>query len=164
MKYCPKCWAECVDGTNFCIRCGAAVTEATDTLKFSAEEVLAEEVKTEKTPTPEPETFVFAGNKTQTGQTNQAAQKKIETHLVKAIISAVCCCIPFGIVAIIFASQVHSKQRMNDYEGAMEASKKASLWANLSIAVYILFMAVLMVIGFLGADSTETFLNIYNSR
>src|SRR5689334_11871634 len=36
---------------------------------------------------------------------------KVPSYLVPAIISTLCCCLPFGIVAIIYASQVEGKLR-----------------------------------------------------
>ena len=39
------------------------------------------------------------------GQMGQGGPRpNIPNHLVKAIISTICCCIPFGIVAIVFAA------------------------------------------------------------
>jgi hypothetical protein len=61
----------------------------------------------------------------------------IESHLVKAVISTACCCIPLGIAAIVFAAQVQPYLRMKNYEAASEASKKANLWGNLAIGVGI---------------------------
>jgi uncharacterized membrane protein YvbJ len=135
MKYCSKCWADCEDDSKFCASCGAALKEADTAERTKSEDAVIEELKPEKVPPPEPETIIFAGNRTRTGQ---AINQKIESHLVKAIISTICCCMPFGIAAIIFAAQVDSKLRTNDYEGALESSKKANLWGNMAIAIGIL--------------------------
>ncbi|WP_315863378.1 CD225/dispanin family protein [Thermosynechococcus sp. QS41] len=47
--------------------------------------------------------------------------------MVPAILSTICCCLPFGIVAIIFAAQVNSRLAVGDRAGALEASNKAKL-------------------------------------
>jgi hypothetical protein len=39
-----------------------------------------------------------------------------------------CCCLPFGIAAIVFAAQVNSKLAAGDVPGAMESSRKAKMW------------------------------------
>jgi len=65
---------------------------------------------------------------------NQPAAN-IESHMVKAIISAICCCLPIGIAAIVFAAKVGPSLKANNCEAALEASKKANLWGNVSIGV-----------------------------
>ena len=59
----------------------------------------------------------------------------IPSHLVGAILSTLCCCLPFGIPAIIFATQVNSKIAVGDLEGARAASKNALTWMLVSIGV-----------------------------
>lgn len=61
----------------------------------------------------------------------------IPNYLVPAIISTLCCCIPFGIPAIVFASQVNSKIAGGDYDGAREASRKAKMWTMVAFGVGI---------------------------
>ena len=46
----------------------------------------------------------------------------------QAILTTLCCCLPFGIVAIVFAAQVKSKISVGDYEGARQASDSARMW------------------------------------
>ena len=52
----------------------------------------------------------------------------VHTYLVPAIISTIFCCMPFGIVAIIFAAQVSTKLNAGDVAGAQKASKNARTW------------------------------------
>jgi len=59
---------------------------------------------------------------------NPVAGVKPPNYLVHAILSTLCCCLPFGIVAIVFAAQVDSKYAAGDYAGSEEASKKAKMW------------------------------------
>jgi hypothetical protein len=70
----------------------------------------------------------------------------VPNYLVQAILTTIFCCIPFGIVAIIFAAQVNGKLSAGDYAGAMQASKQAKMWCWLSfgigLAVEILFFVV----------------------
>jgi hypothetical protein len=56
------------------------------------------------------------------------AGTQVENYLVWAILSTICCCLPFGIPAIVFASQVNSKLATGDVTGAREASRKAKMW------------------------------------
>lgn len=57
------------------------------------------------------------------------------TYLALAIVSTLLCCLPLGIVGIVYASQVSTKWNMGDYSGAMRASKNAKTWSIVSIAL-----------------------------
>lgn len=60
------------------------------------------------------------------------AMQKPDNYLIKAILSTVCCCIPLGIPAIIFASKVDSSWNSGNYEEAAEnaaKAKKFTTWA-----------------------------------
>jgi hypothetical protein len=67
-----------------------------------------------------------------------------ESNMVWAILSTVFCCLPFGIVAIVKASQVESRWYMGDKEGAIEAAKAAATWSGIA-AVVGLVLAILIV-------------------
>ena len=68
------------------------------------------------------------------------------TNLVWAIISTVLCCIPTGIVAIIYALKVTNKYREGDIEGAKRASEVGAWWCIATIILGIVcqpFMSLL---------------------
>jgi len=68
------------------------------------------------------------------------------TNLVWAIISTVLCCIPTGIVAIIYALKVTNKYREGDIEGAKRASEVGAWWCIATIILGIIcqpFMSLL---------------------
>ena len=56
-------------------------------------------------------------------------------YLAWAILTTILCCLPFGIVSIVFASQVNAKYAAGDYDGAMQSSKNAKTWAWVAFAV-----------------------------
>ena len=72
-----------------------------------------------------------------------------ETHLTKAIIVTVFCCLPFGIASIMFASKVASCFAIGNYQEAMEKSKEANKWANIGIIAgliyYIIYIVIILV-------------------
>jgi hypothetical protein len=87
-------------------------------------------------------------------------QEYIPNHLVWAILSTLFCCLPLGIVSIVYASQVDGKRAAGDIAGAREASDKAKFWAMLSaglmlipLVLYLLFILVLGGLGVLGGVS-----------
>lgn len=59
----------------------------------------------------------------------------VNNYLVPAIISTLCCCLPFGVVSIIYAAQVNTKLTAGDYPGAVESSKKAKFWFMLALVL-----------------------------
>ena len=70
----------------------------------------------------------------------------VPNHLVGAIISTLCCCLPFGIPAIIFAAQVNSKVAAGDYEGVRKSSKNALTWMLVSIGVGVFVQFIVLLI------------------
>ncbi len=60
---------------------------------------------------------------------------QVPNYLVQAILVTIFCCLPFGIVSIVFAAQVNGKVALGDYAGAMESSNKAKTWAWVSLGV-----------------------------
>jgi hypothetical protein len=72
-------------------------------------------------------------------------EQKIPNYLVHAILCTLCCCLPGGIVAIVYASQVNTKQAAGDIQGAMTASANAKKWCWISFGVGI--VVNLIVVG-----------------
>lgn len=80
------------------------------------------------------------------GQSTAGPRPEIPNHLVKAILATCFCCLPLGIVAIVFAAQVNGKLDSGDYAGASDASQQASLYGNISIGLGVLpFIGVLIM-------------------
>jgi interferon-induced transmembrane protein/zinc ribbon protein len=52
----------------------------------------------------------------------------VPNYLVFAILATACCCLPAGISAIVYASQVNSKLQTGDLAGAQAASNNAKMW------------------------------------
>ena len=84
------------------------------------------------------------------GQMSSGPRPNVPNHLVKAILATCFCCLPLGIVAIVFAAQVNGKLDTGDYAGATSASEQANMYGNISIGLGVLpfvGMLVLMLIG-----------------
>jgi hypothetical protein len=67
--------------------------------------------------------------------TPATSQAQIPNYLVQSILVTLFCCLPLGIPAIIFASQVNTKLQAGDLDGAAEASQKAKKWCWWSFGV-----------------------------
>lgn len=63
----------------------------------------------------------------------------VSNHLVGALISLFCCCLPGGIVALVYALQVNNRLAAGDVAGAQAASRTAGLWVTISMVVGLLF-------------------------
>jgi hypothetical protein len=67
--------------------------------------------------------------------TPSAPRPDIPTYLPHAIFVTLCCCLPLGVPAIVYASQVSSKLARGDVDGAKAASAKARMWFWIALAV-----------------------------
>lgn len=83
------------------------------------------------------------------GWGGQGGAPKPDNYLVWAILSTVLCCLPAGIVAIVFATKVDSAWAMGDVAGARAASESAKKWSIISAiaavavsAAYFIFIIV----------------------
>ncbi len=86
-------------------------------------------------------------------------QTQPKNYLIESILVTIFCCLPFGIVGVVYASQVNSKFASEDYEGARLASdnaKKWMKWGAISGIIVVVLYAIILVVGgfaFLGMNS-----------
>lgn len=73
-----------------------------------------------------------------------------QNYLVFAILTTVLCCLPAGVVSIVYAAKVNGLYAEGKYDEAESASKNAKTWAIVSAAVaavglilYFLFFAAM---------------------
>jgi hypothetical protein len=62
---------------------------------------------------------------------------EVPNYLAQSILVTIFCCLPAGIVSIVYAAQVNGKLERGDYEGARRVSKAAKTWAWVSFGVVI---------------------------
>jgi len=84
----------------------------------------------------------------------------VPNYLVQSILVTLFCCLPAGVAAIVFASQVDGKLARGDYQGALESSRKAKQWCWISavgaIVALVLYFALFAALG-LGSSSSDTY-------
>ena len=73
----------------------------------------------------------------------------VPNYLIPAIISLFCC-LPGGIVAVIFAAQVNGKVQAGDIAGAQDSAKKAKLFSFISIGLGLALGLVYLLLAILG--------------
>jgi type IV pilus assembly protein PilA len=62
---------------------------------------------------------------------------RVPNHLVPAILVTIFCCLPLGIVSIVFAARVNSKVAAGDIHGAVADSNRAKIWSLLAFVLGI---------------------------
>lgn len=77
--------------------------------------------------------------------------QKVPNYLVQAILTTLFCCLPFGIVAIVYAAQVNGKVAAGDYAGAVEVSGKAKTWCWVSFGLGLAGTIIWFIFAILGA-------------
>ena len=75
------------------------------------------------------------------------AGEPIPNYLIQSIIVTLCCCLPLGVVAIIFAAQVNSKLAAGDVAGARDASAKAKMFCWIAFLLGIVACVIWMATG-----------------
>ena len=65
--------------------------------------------------------------------------------MIWAILSTILCCVPFGIVSIVYASKVNILWRSGRYNEAKEASENAKGWALFSFAIGFVIFSVAFI-------------------
>lgn len=82
-------------------------------------------------------------------------------NLVWAILTTLFCCLPFGIVSIVYAAKVNGQVMAGDLAGAQASSAAAKKWAIIAAVCGVLVgviyaIAAVALIG-AGVDSSTTY-------
>jgi hypothetical protein len=82
------------------------------------------------------------------GEQLQPTQSPPPNYLVFAILTTIFCCQILGIVSIVFAAQVNSRWNSGDFQGALDASRNAKLWAWIAFGsgIVIAIIATLLAV------------------
>ncbi len=87
-------------------------------------------------------------------ETNQPTRPN--NYLALAIVSTILCCIPAGIVSIVYSTKVNSEYDKGNYQAAENASKNAKTWGFVAVGValvgWIIYIAF-FGLAFLGGMS-----------
>lgn len=140
--YCTKCGTRNDDSATTCIQCGSSLrspASGSPDVPPATPPLPQAPIAQSYTP-PAPPAYPPPG----------VPRTTVPNYLVQAILVTLCCCLPLGIVSIIFASQVNTKLAVGDVAGAMESSRQAKLfaWIGFGIgAAGVGIYAVLMMLG-----------------
>ena len=127
--FCTTCGREADPDARFCDNCGAALAPQAGGTEYEP-----------GMPYP--------------GGTGYGELPHIPNYLIQAILATICCCVPAGIVAIVYAAQVNGKVAAGDYATAQRYSNNAKTWCwvalGLGIAAAVIGIAVNVVGGSFG--------------
>lgn len=139
--YCPVCGNENPDDARFCTACGQPQQAAraprdvpaddpgSQVPPFSSEGYTEEQFSAPSSPLP---------------------RENIPNYLVQAILVTICCCLPAGIVSIVFAAQVNGKVARGDIQGARQSSNNAKTWAWVSFGLGIASGVISLILSVAG--------------
>lgn len=167
---CKNCYQEIPDGSKFCPHCGAKQNE----VQPNAEQENAVKndpvqatgaAKTTENATGYQDVSGYqnnggyqdaAGYQNVTGYQNNGQKPEINyvPYLVLSIISTVCCCLPFGIVGIVFSVKINSAMNVGNYEEAAQNAKMAKIWTIVSFVVGLVVGILYFIFGIIvGIDN-----------
>ena len=70
----------------------------------------------------------------------------VPNRLVPAVLVTVACCLPCGVVALIYSARVNRCLETGDPEGAARASRTAARWCLLSLGVGLLVKGLIAAV------------------
>ena len=152
--YCPRCRRVNSETARFCGNCGETLQQ--------------QGTPPEPTPPPPPvpqepfrdpgpgyEPFRGGQGEYESFRGGDRYPTKVPNYLVQAILVTLFCCVPFGIVAIVYAAQVNGKVALGDMEGAWRTSRSAKNWAWISFGVGLVITVGWVIFIFVGAGVSE---------
>ena len=73
----------------------------------------------------------------------------LPNYLAQSILVMLFCCLPLGIVGLVYAAQVNGRVLAGEYERAMNASRLAKMWCWITFGVGLLFWSAYFLIYFI---------------
>ena len=127
ISYCPKCGKPVSEGNAFCPNCGAPLQAAQPVQ-----------------PTPQPQPAPQYNNRFM-NQPQENQGPKPDNHLVLSIITAIMCCMPLGIWAIVLASKVDGLWNSGQYAQARENADKAKRVSIIGMVLGGLYVVIVLI-------------------
>jgi hypothetical protein len=133
--FCPQCGAANTDNPAQCSQCGTALQPLQAYVPPQAAQ-------------PPPQA---PGAIPQQAYTGEPIPNYLWQSIVCTVLGLMCCLsLPFGIVAIVFSTQVNSKLAYGDIVGAKDSSNKAKIFCWVSIGIFGVIGLVYMLFIILG--------------
>ncbi len=85
------------------------------------------------------------------GQQARVVSNKPQNYMWLGIVSTLLCCLPAGIVSIVYAAKVDNLWNQGYYQEAEDASNNAKTWGIVSAALGVVCFIIGFIIGLAGA-------------
>jgi len=118
MSFCSKCGEKISEGNSFCSKCGTPSQN-------SVESQTKQNVQNSSQP-----------------NYNESKPVKPDNFLVWGILTTILCCLPFGIVSIVYASKVDGLYHNGQFDDAKNAASNAKTWAIVSASIGFVFAII----------------------
>jgi hypothetical protein len=69
-----------------------------------------------------------------------------KNYLIESILITIFCCLPLGIVGIVYGAQVNSKYAVGDFDGALKASNQAKSWVTWGFISGLIIIALSVIL------------------
>jgi hypothetical protein len=79
-------------------------------------------------------------------ESNLIRPPKPDNYLVWAILTTILCCLPFGIVSIVYSTKVDNLYYAGQYEEAQAKAKSAKTWAIIAASSGFVFLALYLIV------------------
>ena len=86
----------------------------------------------------------------------QGAAAHVDPWLWQSIVATVLCCMPAGVVAIVFAAKANAAKDVGDLATAREKARLARIWTLVSVGLVVGIFALFLVFGLFGAISSSS--------
>lgn len=147
---CVNCYQEIPEGSKFCPHCGAKQPEpGCVNEQNNRQESTGQTVQNENTYAENGNQQYYQQSQVYQGQYDNGYQEPTVNwvpYLILSIISTVCCCLPFGIVGIVYAAKINTAVNTGDIEGANRAARLAKIWIIVSVVVGVIVNGLMMVV------------------
>ena len=174
---CIKCYQEITEGSKFCPHCGAEQPDTASAANTDAQANTAAQpdaAASQNTAAQQDQNTQYqdpyAQYQNTQYQTPPVYQSSYEPekpinwvpYLVLSIITTVCCCLPFGVVGIVYATKINSAMNAGNYEEAQKSAKTAKIWIIVAAAVGVIANIIVAVMAAMGA--MDSYYYIINQR
>lgn len=146
--FCPNCGAENQDNTLVCESCGTNLDEVNQAEKQQTNPqppITQQPISKQPQPQYQPQTQYQQPQYQQVPPQYQQQQpqyqppqqysypvnqppEKVNNYLIWSILCTIFCCLPCGIVGIVYSNKVNTALSVGNIEQAREASKNAKIW------------------------------------
>lgn len=135
---CVNCYQEIPDDSKFCPHCGAKQPDNPG----------ADYGNTQS----DSSAFQSGYQAPPVYQSSYEPEKPINwvPYLVLSIITTLCCCLPFGIVGIVYSAKINNAVNSRDWEAARKAANTAKIWIIVSAVVGVIVEIIYIALIFSG--------------